>query len=131
MKREFDIMANGKIVGRADVVPCGLYYDVHCKCNLQDGIVRIVAKCVDRRENIGICVPSNGKMVIQTRIPQKRLCSLQGFEAVCQMAEEWIAITEGKPISCLSHIADARFIYRNGCPGLIIPQAEPDKNLQA
>ena len=131
MEREFAIFSEGKQVGNATVIPMGLYYDVHCRCNLLDGIIRIFANCGERQENIGICVPANGEMVIRTKIPQKRLHSLQSFEAICQVGEEWIPIREGEPFTCLSRISNSRFVCRNGCPGVSIPQAKPGKNHQA
>ena len=128
MKREFAILSAGKRIGIATVIPSGLYYDVHCRCNLRGGIIRIIANCGDRQENIGICVPLDGEMVIKTKVSQKRLYTLQSFEAVCQAEEEWFPVTDGKPISFLSRIIDGRFVCHNGCPGISIPQAKPDKN---
>ncbi len=128
MKREYEIQSYGKCVGKAYVTPAGLYFDIDCRCKLQDSIVRIIANCGQTQENIGICVPMNGEMVLRTKIPQKRLQTLLGFEAICEVQEEWVPIAYGEPIPCLCRIIDAKFQYRNGKPGLSIRQAKPYKN---
>lgn len=128
MKREYEIISEGKCVGSASVTPAGLYFEIKCRCDLHEGIVRIVANCGQTRESIGICVPVDGKMVICTRIPQKRLQTLLGFEAICEMQEEWVPIIEGKPVPKLHRIMDMKFQCSNGRPGLSIRQAKPCKN---
>ena len=40
MKWEYDIMSAGNRVGKATVVPLGLYYDIQCKCKDLKGIIR-------------------------------------------------------------------------------------------
>lgn len=129
MKQEYEVQSYGKCVGKAFVTPAGLYFDIDCRCEPQDGIVRVFANCGEKRESIGICVPDNGEMVLRTKIPQKRLRSLLGFEAICQIQEEWVPIVVGEPIPCLHRITDAILQYRNGKPGLSIRQARPYKNL--
>ena len=130
MKLEYDIKSEGKCIGIAQVIPSGLYLDILCKCCPLGGIIRIVADCGGRKENIGICVPEGHKMVIRTRIPKKRLEKLQGFEAVIERQGEWLPIVDGKPISFLHKMVDARFHPRNGKPGFLIQQAKPCKNPQ-
>jgi len=127
MKWEYDIMSAGNRVGKATVVPLGLYYDIQCKCKDLKGIIRIIAICGEKQENIGICVPINGELGIQTRIPQKRLKAINGFEAVREAPEEWFALTEGKMFTNLCDVIDGKFTYRNGKPGVSIPQAKPYK----
>lgn len=128
MKQEFEIKHCGECVGIASVTSVGLYFDIICKCTIREGFVRIIADCSKRRENIGICVPINGEMVLHTKIPQKRLETLLGFEAICEMPTQWVPIVEGEPISCLDKIQDAKLQYCAGKPGLIIQQARPYKN---
>ena len=128
MKREYEITSEGKCVGSASVTPSGLYFDVRCRCDLHEGIVRIVANCGQTRESVGICVPVDGKMIISTKIPQKRLQTLLGFEAICEIQAEWVPIIDGEPIACLHQLMDARLQYRNGKAGLSIRQAKPCKN---
>lgn len=128
MKQEYVINLDGLRIGYATVAPMGLYYDIHCRCKVQQGILRIVAECADKRENIGICIVQNGEMVIHTKVPQKRLHGLEGFLAVTETKDIWVPITDGKPIAHLEQIIYARFVWKNGKPGLLIPQVKPHKN---
>lgn len=128
MKREFVIISDDVNIGKVVVEPAGLYYDIQCRCKSQRGVIRIVAECADRQENIGICVPEDEEMVIRTKIPQKRLQSLNRFIAITETQDQWIPITEGIPIPSLEKILLAKFSYRNGKPGLSIPQAKQHKN---
>jgi hypothetical protein len=130
MKQEYAINSDGMCIGRATVIPAGLYYDIACRCKPQSHIIRIVANCGGKQENIGICVPQDGEMVIRTKIPQKRLQSLSGFVAITEKQDEWVPITEGKPMAHLDQLIYARFSSRNGKPGLAIPQVKQHKNPQ-
>ena len=129
MSQGYEIILDGKRVGCAKVTSSGLYYDIDCACNSADGFIRIFAICKERRERLRICVPANGKMVLHTKIPQKRLQALLGFEAVRESQEEWVPLNDGEPVTGMDKIANARFQLKNGKPGLSMPQAAPCKNL--
>ncbi len=128
MKREFPILSDDRPIGTATVTEDGLYFDIACKCTTQTGILRVIANCSDHQENIGICVPKDGQMVIRTKIPKKKLQSLTGFSAVTKKEEIWIPIVDGKPIPHLDKILYARYSVQNGKPGLFIPWAKLHKD---
>ena len=120
MQKEYPITADGKTVGTAYISPQGLYYEVRCICKMQRSVLHIEADCGNRMENIGICVPMDGKMVISTRIPQKKLNGCIGFTVRTQTREIWIPLNSGAPIPHLHRITEARFAVRAGIPGLLI-----------
>jgi hypothetical protein len=128
MKREYDVDLDGVHIGKITLVPAGLYYDIRCWCRPQGGLIRVVANCGDGQENIGLCVPQDGGMVIHTKIPQKRLQTIKSFAAITETKDEWVPIEEGKPIGCMDRIRFAKFAVRNGRPGLLIPQARQHKD---
>ena len=128
MKQEYDVNLEGIRIGRATVVPMGLYYDIQCRCKPQGDIIRIVADCGDKQENVGICVLQDGEMIIHTKLPQKRFQALRGFIAIPEAKDEWFPIVAGKPFVHLDQILHAKFCVRNGQPGLSIPQAKLHKN---
>ncbi|MBE6925473.1 MAG: hypothetical protein E7461_01390 [Ruminococcaceae bacterium] len=121
MQREYPIKDDGEIVGTAHIAAQGLYYEVQCICKMQHSVLHIEADCGNRKENIGICVPNNGKMVIRTRVPQKRLAGLVGFAVRRAACESWIPINAEEPLKFLWRIAEARFAIRDGRPGLWLP----------
>lgn len=121
MQKEYPITADGKTIGTAYITVQGLYYEVQCICKMQSGVLHLEADCGNRRENIGICVPKDGKMVIRTRIAQKKLNGLVGFSVRTQTKDTWIALDTAKPIPLLYCIKEARFAVRTGMPGLVLP----------
>ena len=133
MEREYPITADGRDVGTAYVAPQGLYYEVKCICKMQRSVLHIEADCGNRRENIGICVPKDGKMVISTKIAQKKLNGLIGFTVRTQEKDHWVALNAAKPIPFLYRITEARFAVRSGIPGLLLPvttEAHPYQKLE-
>ena len=126
MQKEYPITADGKTIGTAYITAQGLYYEVQCICKMQNSVLHIEADCGNRRENIGICVPKDGKMVISTKIAQKKLSGLIGFVVRTQLRETWIPLNIAKPIPFLYRITEARFAVRNGRPGLLLPVTAQD-----
>lgn len=124
MQYEYSITLDGNDIGKVNVIPQGLYYDIRCTCKMQDGVLRIAANCGNRTENIGVCIPKEGKMVIHTRIPQKRLSGLIGFSANQKMREVWVPIKCGEPFPALYKIGEAKFAYQHGVPGLLVAESE-------
>ncbi len=124
MQREYPITAEGTNIGTAYISVQGLYYEVRCVCKMQQRVLHIEADCGNRRENIGICVPKDGKMVISTRIAQKRLDGLTGFVVRAQVREAWMPLDKNRPVGHLYGIGEARFAFRDGKPGLLIPIPE-------
>ncbi len=121
MQKEYPITAEGQSIGTAYITAQGLYYEVRCICKMQSGVLHIEADCGNRRENIGICVPKDGKMVINTKIAQKKLNGLIGFTVRSRTRDAWVPLNTEKPISFLYRITDARFAVRSGTPGLLVP----------
>lgn len=123
---EYKISDNGCIVGKAEVNESGLYCTVRCTCQRSDKIQRIIAKCGEREENIGICVPSGKHMEVKARIPKKRLQNLQGF-CVASGAQKvkWLPLKEGQPVDCLYEVLSGRLAVRNGQIGVEISFSPP------
>ena len=124
MQREHAITRNGMRVGTAYIATQGLYYELICVCKMQDGVLRVEADCGNRKENIGVCVPKDGKMVIRTRIPQKRLQGLVGFTIRQGTEKQWIPLKRGEPFPYLYRMKEACYTYSNGVPGLLLPSGE-------
>ena len=124
MHSEYPILWNGKEIGTAYIAKDGLYFSVNCICRMQEQILRIEADCGDHREYIGVCVPKDGRLVIRTRIPQKKLMGLTGFTVRKNTETQWVPLKPGEAFPYLYKIGNARFAYQNGAPGLILTQTE-------
>ena len=131
MDMSYRIYRDKRVVGNAELIPDGLYYQVHCRCKGEAGaVVRIVAWCDAGRENIGICLPNGDWMEIRTRIARKKLQNIKFFEAATSANDgHWFPLAVGEPISCLNAVIRARLEERDGRSGLVICTCRPDKDL--
>jgi hypothetical protein len=118
MQKEYPVTEDGKAVGTAYITAQGLYYEINCICKMGSRVLHIEADCRNRWENIGVCVPNNGKMVISTRVSQKRLTGLTGFTVRRSAGENWFPISENESFRFLYRITEARFAIKDGKPGL-------------
>ena len=74
MADTYEIEYQGKPVGRVRTERQGLYHCFHCRCLLpDDGMYRIHVLGGDKREDLGICIPVEGKFGMDKKIPRKRL----------------------------------------------------------
>ena len=74
MADTYEIQYEGKTVGSVRTEKQGLYRCFHCRCSLPDeGMYRIHAVTGDNWEDLGICIPVEGKFGMDKKIPSKRL----------------------------------------------------------
>ena len=74
MADAYEIQYQGKTVGAVRAEKQGLYYCFHCRCTMpDDGMYRIHALTGDTREDLGICIPVEGKFGMDKKVPMKRL----------------------------------------------------------
>ena len=74
MADTYEIVYEGKPVGSVRTEKQGLYLCFHCRCALPDGRMYRIHVCSgDKREDLGICIPVEGKFGMDKKIPSKRL----------------------------------------------------------
>lgn len=74
MAETYDIRWQNEIAGTVRAEKQGLYHCFHCRCSLpDDGMYRIHVCSGDKWEDLGICIPVEGKFGMDKKIPQKRL----------------------------------------------------------
>lgn len=74
MADAYEIQYQGKTVGTVRTQKQGLYHCFHCRCTLPDeGMYRIHAIAGDKWEDLGICIPVEGKFGMDKKVPLKRL----------------------------------------------------------
>ena len=74
MADTYEIQYQGKPVGSVRTEKQGLYHCFHCRCSLPDeGMYRIHVCSGDKWEDLGICIPVEGKFGMDKKIPSKRL----------------------------------------------------------
>ena len=118
----YNIMYNGVAVGKASVERVGMYYCVHCRCNLpKKGIFRVVVTESHNTYDLGICVPDGEAYSGMTRVPCNRFSGNDfAFALMSDDKTVRIPIMGGKPFLHLNKLNAARLSSTNGQPEIII-----------
>jgi len=122
---KYDVLMNGKIVGWATVRKEGLYVQITCECRLDhDGFYRIFANCVDASNDLGICIPQNGRFVLKKKMPIKRFGSgIPSFriEGEKQYTEaQFVPLEQGRPFAYIQELDRGYFTISSDRPGIQI-----------
>lgn len=74
MEGIYEVQDGNTAVGKVQLIRQGLYYRVICRCHLSDDLVRRLYAVHDSgRENLGVLVPEEDGIVLDRKIPVKRL----------------------------------------------------------
>ena len=125
MKKEYAINRDGTCVGNACLTRQGLYYLVRCRCDgEQKERQRVLLRIGSLERDLGLCVPMDGKIGMDTRIPVKEfsdecvsflLCSEIGTNK-----ESFLPVRENEAFASLDRLMDARFAVRDSVPGVLL-----------
>lgn len=109
------IFYDNKVVGQAEIIREGLFYKIHCFCTLPDsGIYRIAVMDGETVLDLGICVPSGDKFVLNTRVPVKKI---NGDHVEFQLVagnKQGIPVATGREFPHLDKLETARLQVANG-----------------
>lgn len=123
---KFDIVENGKPVGRAQVEKNGLYYSFSCRCR-GNGVFRIRVSRGGREESLGIPVPRGNEYCLEKKLPASRFPEGQfRFFIGQEQKERFVPVVPGQPFAYLSHLKNARYAVRDGIAGVIVSDVQDD-----
>lgn len=119
---EQELVLGGKPVGKVQVLRQGLYYAFHCRCRISgETAVRLLARCGERREDLGVLVPMEGGFGLDTRRPVKHLGEgeIQFLLASKHDPPQtyFAPISPEEPFAYLQRLKDAYLETRNGQKG--------------
>lgn len=116
MNRIHEVVMAGQTVGTVELKREGLYYVVSCRCErLDHGIHRLYAD----GEKIGVLIPENGELVLNTKIAVKRLKPGCAF-SLDEKPEFFVPIRPGETFAHLDRLRDGHLGFRMGEPGLML-----------
>lgn len=129
MYKEYEIYMGSEIVGTAYVTKEGLFYRISCLCRLT-GTVPCRIKVIGEKEaDLGICVPLNDGIGVETRIPIKRVGDRELQFCVSPKnrvnTELFIPLSVDEPFTYLQRLEDAYLSRRNGQVGLAFKDRSP------
>ena len=123
----YDIFRNQEKIGKAEVTREGLYYRFRCCCGLPEGeIHRILIRCGDKTENLGIPIPGGDGFWLSVRLPMSRFPDVEPvFYAVSKEERRWVPVQSDIPFSYLSQLENAVLGENNGEMGIFISESVP------
>ena len=109
-----EVLLNGHKVGCVFVDTTGLYYKFSCECVLSDNaIYRLYAGDGYTSVKLGVCVPENGKFVLNTRVPKKTFGEIPIKFWVESNACDEIQVVSGMEFTQLDKLDTARLKKSN------------------
>lgn len=117
---DVELTLNGKPIGQVNISRQGLYYVFHCRCRLPENQnVRLLARCGEKEEDLGVLVPMDGGFGLDTRRPVKRLGEGTVTFALAGKPRppRFAPICPEEPFAYLQRLKDAYLEIRDGQPG--------------
>lgn len=76
MEGFYEVTVGRDSVGKVQLIREGLYYRVICRCVIPgEQVYRLYAVMGNRRENLGVLIPERDGMLLNRKIPAKKLPS--------------------------------------------------------
>ena len=127
MVGNYDICRGNDVVGWATVEKQGLYYRICCRCKVSgEGMRRIVVTCGNAREDLGICVPTDGGFGLDRKIPCKRFGEGSPEFVLLPkypgMQGKFVPVYPDEPFAYMTRLKDAYLQIRDGQPGVVIAE---------
>lgn len=123
---EYDIYLGRDVIGEANVMRQGLYYQFSCRCKLgHDVIYRLSVSCGGHHENLGVLVPMGDMFGLHTKLAVKRLGEGPLLFRVLPkhqtVAGQFIVIRPEEPFAYITRLQEAFLECRNGQVGVMLP----------
>ncbi len=129
MEGTYDVYFGAEAVGRVRVERQGLYYQFSCACVWQEGMYHLMAN----GEKLGLMVPSDGKLCLQTRLPAKRFeqrdVRFSLLPKHAKMTLSFIPLRPEEPFSYLRRLENAYLARRDGQIGVVLSGDTASKKL--
>ena len=122
---EYEIYLGRDVIGKANVMRQGLYYQFSCRCKLEsEGMYRLSVACGGHHENLGVLVPMGDMFGLDTKLAVKRLGEgAFHFQAVPKhqkVTGQFIVIRPEEPFTYITRLQEAFLEIRNGQVGIVI-----------
>lgn len=127
MEENYEVRLGQTPIGKAQVLRQGLYYRVICRCRLTGEVMyRLMVRCGDREENLGVLVPMGSGFGLDTKVPVKKVG--EGELAFSVMPKhpkqegKFVPIYPEEPFSYIAKLKDAYLEARGGETGVVLPE---------
>ena len=131
MVGKFDVHLGDKVTGDVHVERQGLYYYFRCRCTLPGkGMYRLTVSSDGKREDLGGCVPMEGRFGVEKKIPCKRLGEgTPEFRLVVKGESgvspgKFIPVYPEEPFAYIRKLENAFLVHRDGQVGIMIQEKD-------
>ena len=116
MAFNYDVTNGENTVGTVQLEREGLYLRLRCRCRVPDNAIhRLYAD----GEKIGVLIPENGDLVLETKVAAKRLKKESTF-SLEEKVRNFIPIHPGEVFGHLGKLRLAKLAFREGEPGIFL-----------
>ena len=122
---DYEVYFGKDKAGRVQVTREGLYYRFLCRCRLSGDVVcRLLVRCGQMQENLGVVVPMGDGFGLEKKVPVKHLGE-GNMEFVLtpkqdRIGGKFVPIYPEEPFSYIARLKDAFLAQQNGQPGAVI-----------
>ena len=124
---DYEIYFGKNKAGRVQVTREGLYYRFFCRCKLSGDVVcRLLVRCGDQQESLGVVVPVEDGFGLEKRLPVKHLGEgdMEFFlmPKIDRIGGKFVPIYPEEPFSYIARLMDAFLARQNGQVGAVLPE---------
>ena len=125
MEGNYEVCFGKETVGKVQVLRQGLYYRFICRCRLTGDVVcRLVVRCGDATENLGIVVGTGDGFGLDKKIPVSHLgegkMEFLLLPKSDKLGGQFIPIHPEEPFAYIARLQDAFFARQGGQAGIVL-----------
>lgn len=127
MEGIYEVKLGSDKVGKVQVIRQGLYYRFQCHCKLSGEVVsKLVVRCGDICENIGVVIPSQDGFSLDKRHPVKMFGEgIPEFYLAPRhdpVNGKFIPIYPEEPFAYIARLKDSFLVHQKGQAGLMLKE---------
>lgn len=134
MVKSYDVFWDGQAVGTAAFEKEGLYWKIHCRCDLPDGVPYCITLKAGEQIDMGLLVQEEDGLCLTKRIAMKRIGDAQPSFVVMRRDKktqtQFKAIEPNEPFDYLENLKESRLEEQDGKLGIMLSKEDPGPQIQ-
>ena len=126
MEGNYPVFFGKHPVGKVQVIRQGLYVRFICHCRLSGDVVcRLVVRCGDNQENLGVVVPVGNGFALDKKIPAKRMgegtIEFLLVPKQDRLNGKFIPIRPEEPFAYIARLKESFLVRQGDQVGILLP----------
>lgn len=127
MEGYYEVTFGQETVGKVQVVREGLYYRFVCRCRLKgDTISKLVIRCGNQCENLGVLIPAEEGFILEKKHPVKKFGDGEPFFYLAPRHDcvqgKFVPIYPEEPFGYIAKLNEAFLASHNGQTGALLKE---------